>query len=128
MGERRGKKSKNSFFGVKKMQKMKSLLPSLKEKKRYIAFEAITKNKLSDDSLKIIVRKINSFLGVLESAEAGIMPIEFKNNKGIIKVNHKYVDKVKSAFTFINEINNEKIILRSLAVSGMINKARKYVG
>lgn len=127
MGERR-EKSKKSFFGVINMQKMKTLLPSLKEKKRYIAFEAITKNKLSGDSLKIITRKINSFLGVLESSEAGIMPIEFKNNKGIIKVNNKYVDKVKSAFIFINEINNEKIILRSIAVSGMINKARKQAG
>ena len=45
--------------------------------------------------------------------------------KGIIKVNHKHVDELKSALTLIEKINNKKVIVKSLGVSGILNKAEQ---
>jgi len=108
---------------------MKSLLPSLKEKKRYLVFEAIPVNSklnIKQSLLNSVMTKIKNLLGVFESAKAGIMPIEFNKstNKGIIRVNNQYVDKVKSTLLFINEIESQQVIIRSVGISGMINKAK----
>jgi len=55
-------------------KKIKPLLPSLKEKKRYIAFEIISKRKITD--LKQIQKEIwdssLSFFGELGAAKAGL--------------------------------------------------------
>lgn len=109
------------------MQKMKSLLPSLKEKKRYLAFEIISIDKVPSNALNLVTKKLNNILGIIDSSNAGLIPVEQKENKAIIRINNKYVDKIKSAMLFINEINNKPVILKSIKVSGILNKARKCV-
>lgn len=107
---------------------MKSLLPSLKEKKRYLVFEIISDSKVSvNRPLNEVISSIKGILGLFESAEAGIMPVDYKQGKGMVKISNKYADKVKASFLFINEIGTQNVIVRSLGVSGMINKARQYM-
>lgn len=119
---------------VVEIKKRMKLLPTLKEKSRYLAFEVIADQKIQDfnDVSKEIQEKSLLFLGQLGLAKAGIMILPEKWNmnlqKGIIKVNHKHVDELKSALTLIEKINNRKIIIKSLGVSGMLNKAeQKYL-
>ena len=68
-------------------------------------------------------------LGQLGIAKAGIRILPEKWNlelqKGIIKVNHKHVDELKSALTLIEKINNKKVIIKSIGVSGILNKAEQ---
>ena len=109
--------------------KLKPVLPSLREKKRYLAFEVISKGSITsfDAVSNAIWQSCTQFMGQLGTAKAGIMPLENKWNgekqKGIMKVSHKYVNHVKSAFIFASKIEGKDVIFRSLGVSGILNKA-----
>ena len=66
---------------------MRALLPTLKEKKRYILFEIISKDKITKDECGDAINKsCKELLGTLGCAKAGISFLKetYKNNKGII--------------------------------------------
>lgn len=112
-------------------KKQKPLLPTLREKKRYIVFEVKSDKFISFDSVKeAIIKKAESFLGRITMAKAGIIFLEdWSSQKGIIKVNNKFEDHIKALFTQINEIQNNNILIKSVGVSGILNKARlRYFG
>lgn len=126
------------------------LLPSLKQKKRYVVFEIISEKKFSFEEIKQEVDKaLLAFLGELGVAKASPMLIKEKsqnnkradresvsnnsvsnnkfNNTFIIKVNHKYTDELKSALILIKRIKNTPIIIRSVITSGTIKKADMHL-
>lgn len=111
--------------------KIKPVLPSLREKKRYLAFEVISKNKIheSERIMNTIEESVLKFLGCYGAAKAGTMVLNNKWNpemqRGIIKVGHKHVDAVKAALLFANKADDSEIIVRSIWVSGIFNKAEK---
>lgn len=104
-------------------KKIKPILPSLREKKRYLGFEVLSKAKLGDFKAVSaeIMKSVSGFLGEQNLAKAGlhIFPDKYKEGKGIIKVNNKYVDHLKASLAL------SKLQIRSVAVSGMINKIEK---
>ena len=94
--------------------KMKRLLPSLREKKRYIVFETNNPNKI-ESALK-------DFLGVLGMSKVNpeVMKDKFKKNRGIIRINHAYKDEVITALSLVN--------VKVIGVSGILKKAdEKYL-
>jgi len=109
--------------------KLKPILPSLREKKRYLVFEVISKEKISDfEPVASAIEHCSlQFLGKLGAAKAGIIPLANKWNaglqRGIMKVSHKHVDAAKASLMFADKINNNEIIFRSLGVSGILKKA-----
>ena len=109
------------------MSKIKTILPSLREKKRYIAFEVISDNKFSFDEIKKEINKhILKILGEKGYSKAGIMFINMnKQNKGIIKTNNKELINTRAALTLINEINNKKAIIKCKKVSGLLKKVKQ---
>ncbi len=105
---------------------MKPILPTLKEKKRYIVYEAISEKKISEKGLeKDVSDNVLKFLGELGIAKAGFMLVETKENKGIVKTNVKYQDEVKMALSLIKNIGKEKTTINVIGASGILNKARK---
>lgn len=118
---------------MKGVMKIKQLLPSQKEKKRYIVFEIISKNKIKQASeiFKEIINSILSFAGQKGAAQAGIIILPDKYNKetqkGIIKVNHKMTDILKSSLMLIKEISGESVAIKSIATSGILQKAEKHI-
>lgn len=115
-------------------RKLKPLLPSLREKKRYLAFRIISKGKISQflPVLKAINSSIFSFLGELGAAKAGTIVLEDTYNperqSGIIRVSHRHVDELRSALMTINKIEGKDSIVITAGVSGMLKKAGKYTG
>lgn len=113
------------------MAKLKTLMPSLKEKKRFLVFELISKKDIKDFKFvcQAVLEKSNEFLGKFETAKAGIWLLadkwDNKKQRGIIKVNNKYVDKLKAVFTMTQEIAKQKVIVRSVGVSGILKKAEQ---
>ncbi|MEM4247016.1 MAG: Rpp14/Pop5 family protein [Candidatus Woesearchaeota archaeon] len=114
------------------MAKIKAILPSLREKKRYLAFEIISKNKIKAFSgvSKAIWQGMLSFTGTKGVAQAGILLLPEKYNavlqKGIVRVSHKHVDDLKAGLATITEIDSTPVIVRSIGVSGSLKKATKY--
>ena len=91
------------------------LLPSLKEKKRYLVFEAISDKKLAfNDVAKAIQDSLHNYIGLLGTGQAGmqILPEKWKDNKGVIRINHKFVDHLKASLALIKKVKNQKVILR----------------
>jgi len=105
---------------------MKVILPTLKERNRYLVYEIKNNDKFTlEDVKQEMKRAMLQFLGEFECAKANILILDdFKKNKGIIKVNNKYVDKVKVALMLI-----KKFVVETRGVSGTIKKARiKFIG
>ena len=109
--------------------KLKPILPSLREKKRYLVFEVMSQEKINDfDAVSSSIWECSlKFLGKLGTAKAGIIVLNNKWNqelqRGIIKVGHRHVDELKSALIFGSKISNKDVIFRSIGVSGIIKKA-----
>jgi len=110
------------------------LLPSLREKKRYIAFEIVSEGQIKDISAVSRQIKDNSlnFFGELGLANAGLMVVEDCWNRdaqrGIIRVNNKYMNHAKASLALISAIDGKEALVRSLGASGTLKKAKdKYM-
>ncbi|MBW2993422.1 hypothetical protein KY317_02515 [Candidatus Woesearchaeota archaeon] len=119
---------------IKVKKRLKSLLPALKEKNRYLVFEIISDNKIRDIKAVSgqIKTKMTELIGNLGMAKANIRILndKFKPNrqKGIIKVNHKHVHELKSALAMIDKLKGKKAVVRSVGLSGILKKAEsKYM-
>lgn len=89
-------------------------------------FEVIAKHALSFDEVKKAINaSLLQFLGELGFAKAGIVMLEeWKNNKGMMKINNKQVDNVKAGLALVKKIGNETVIVKTIGVSGILKKAR----
>ena len=109
---------------------MKPLLPSLKEKKRYIVFEILAQTPVTDhDVYASIADAVYHVSGVRGLAEAGMQFIPERWNmskqRGVVRVHHTATDTVKAAFPFIRSVARKKAIVRSIATSGILGKTEK---
>jgi len=111
------------------MQKkaLKSLLPTLRERKRYLVFELIMEGQIKDfKAVKDeIIYSASSLIGDLGLSRANIRFIDEKTreNKGMIMVNHDFLDHLRASLALIRSINGVPAIVRSLGASGTIKKA-----
>ena len=106
------------------------LLSALKQKKRYLVFEVIADKKLSVSEIeKSVFEALLSFLGELGVSQVAPMFLKekFKNQKFILKVNNKYVKEVQAALALIKTIKNNRVIIKSLLVTGTIKKANEII-
>jgi len=87
--------------------KIKPLLPSLKEKKRYILYEGANEDRVNNT--------LTEFLGILGMARAGARVLIKKGNKGIIRINNKYLNDTRSGLSLVEN-------LKIVKVSGVLNK------
>jgi ribonuclease P/MRP protein subunit POP5 len=106
-------------------------LPTLKERKRYLAFEIISDVPVNDPKAvsKAIWEKVLQFMGEFSAAKAGvwILAERFKNQRGLIRVNYKYVDMLKASLMLVDNIENHRVIVCSRGVSGTIKKAEGFI-
>ncbi|MFP4115963.1 MAG: Rpp14/Pop5 family protein [Candidatus Aenigmatarchaeota archaeon] len=112
------------------MSKPETLPSSLREKKRYIAFEIIGEEKIGFGEL------INAIWSCMLElfGEANVGDINFwlvkdswdkENQRGLIKCNHNHVSKVRLALALVERIGDLKVSIRTMGVSGTMKSARK---
>ena len=105
-------------------------MPSLREKKRYVAFEVLSQEKFSSFEVgRAIMNSAINFIGELGVGGAGLMhlPEVYKNNKGIVRVNNNYLNHARASFALIKSINNKPATMKSLSASGAINKVKELI-
>ena len=109
-------------------------MPSLRERKRYLAFEIISETPIKDFNAvsKVIFDKALEFLGELGCSEAGINILsdkyDGKKQRGLMRINNKSLDKMKATFALIDQMANQNVIVRSIGASGILKKAEdKYI-
>ena len=109
--------------------KLKPLLPSLKEKKRYVAFKVLSKTKQGYNPIKDAIKtSLKMYIGELGTSKAGLIFVDKlydpETQAGVVRVSNKYQDHLKASFALIKNINKEPVIIKSIKSSGMINKIR----
>ena len=102
------------------MRKIKSLLPTLKENKRYILYEIDSMKKIQNQE-NIIKQELRGFIGDLGLAKAGLKFIKQKENRGIIQVTSQSLNDVKTGLSLISN-EQDPIRIRTIKASGVINK------
>ena len=110
---------------------MKRLISSLKEKKRYIAFEIDSESGLNkSDVIKAVDDSCRGFIGEYGYGKAGVMVVNDTVNgeKGVVRVDSKYVDMVKISLGMIREINKTKVAFRNVKTSGALGKVKQKGG
>ena len=103
------------------------LLPSLREKKRYIHFNIVSeKSFLKNELVGAVESSCKNFLGELNYGKAGVNVVTnlVKGKSGVVRVNSKYVDHVKTSLMLIKKINGERVLFKNAKVSGVLNKLK----
>ncbi len=110
------------------MAKLKPLLPTLREKKRYLAFEVISGEVIPWKEIKGSVSSaIADHIGRLGLASAGLIFVKNNKNKVVLRVSHTMLTQVRQALMFIKQIHGRPVIVQSITASGMLHKAAKAV-
>lgn len=101
-----------------------------KDKKRYLAFEVISNENFNKkDIIRAIWDQSLNILGEVETARSELWIIEYNEEVsiGILKVLVDYLEDLRFVLTTMNEINDNKVIIKSLESSGVIRKLKdKY--
>lgn len=103
---------------------MKRLLPSLRAKKRYLAFELISEESASrSDIVKEVMSSASSLLGDVTTSDCDIRVLGFENGKGIIQCSHTKVKQTRASLAALTRINGKRATLHVLGVSGTVKRA-----
>ncbi len=113
--------------------KLKAIPSSLREKKRYVAFEVLSKDKMDIDSIKKAIEdSLKEYTGLLGLSKSNLYVLKDKWNsekqRGILRVNNKMLEQLKASFSLIKEIKGNKVVINSVGVSGILKKCEnKYL-
>lgn len=107
------------------MYKIKPVLPSLREKKRYIKCDVISEDKLDFNTVKKEVdTHLLKFLGENGYSKAGIQYVNH-DSKLIVRTSARELINTISALMLMNKIRNKNIRLKTTKVSGILKKLKK---
>ncbi|MGP8331007.1 MAG: Rpp14/Pop5 family protein [Methanosarcinaceae archaeon] len=108
---------------------MKILPPTLRDKKRYLAFELLCEHEITrEDFLREMFLCVGSLIGDVGSSECGIRLLTFEDSKGIIRCAHTKTELTRAAVTTIMHISGKRVLVHILGVSGTIAGAtEKYL-
>ncbi len=107
---------------------LKPLLPTLREKNRYLVLEIISDKKFSKKAVqRAIWDTAFDFLGIFGVAKLSLWVVDWdeKKQKGIVKVNKQSVKEIKTIIALIERIEGKKALPRILGISGTIKAAKK---
>lgn len=110
--------------------KPKTLPATLREKKRYLAFEIISEKPVAFDGVvEAFWSSLLSLLGELGTAHANVWFVkdawDVTRQRGLVRCDHTAVEKVRVALALITSIEGVRVVPHSLGVSGTMEGARK---
>jgi len=116
-----------------KENKMKGLLPSLRQKKRFIVFKIETENNYKFDFKDVsyeILDQLILFLGSIDFSNGGIWLLRDKFNKEkqifYLRVSTKLKNKTIAALLLIDKLQNYNVRIKILGVSGTLRGAKNF--
>ena len=108
---------------------MKPLLPTLKERQRYIVYEVISAHAIQNDISDALLHRLSEILGIFGMADAGILSVSYDTTTqtGILRVNHDQVFKVKAALLMVTHLGTRQVLIRTHGVSGILKKVKRFL-
>jgi len=103
---------------------MEPLMPSLRQRKRYIAIEVFSDSPIQRNALISAVSQAGcALLGDVGYAKCGISVLGFENTVGIIQCRHTCVSETIAVLAFVTAADGQKILIRAAGVSGTVKGA-----
>ncbi|NHJ46288.1 MAG: hypothetical protein FK733_00735 [Asgard group archaeon] len=125
--KKKEKKVKESYdpdiLNVISKWKTDSLKNKQLERQRYFLFEILTEKdvKITEKVfLDQFWKSFTEFFGVINSSKSGVYVSKYDEvaKIGILRCSHKTIDHVRSTLAFISKIENTKVLIHVLRVSG----------
>ena len=112
------------------MNKMKTLPPSLRDRKRYISFQIISEEPIEYSDLESgIWNTMLDFLGEygVSKTSMWLMKDNWNNDdqKGIISCNHKSIKDIVATLGLVDRLVDNRITFKILKISGTIKSLKK---
>lgn len=107
-----------------------TLPSSLREKKRYVAFQVISEDNLEfSDVVNAFWHSLLDIFGEIQASSINFWLVKDAWNEdeqtGLIKCNHTHVSKIRLALGLLERIGDEEVSVRTIGVSGTLKSARK---
>lgn len=101
------------------------LSPTLKDKKRYVAFEVEGANVSSRACHDAILTSALSLFGVAGVAKMGLQMLSerYSSGHGVIRVTHTHANHIRAALCCITTVAEKPCRLRTTRTSGILAKA-----
>ena len=115
-------------------KKPKPLPPSLRGRRRYIAFQVFSEGKfITQDLINSIWHSLLNLLGELGASQADIWIARdiYDESKqiGIIRCSHDNVEQVRTALALMERIGDIRVVVKVLGISGTIKATKmKFFG
>jgi len=109
--------------------KMRFVLPSMRERKRYVAFEVSGDRDFSFESVrKSVLDSAFSFLGFKGLSKCSLHVMsnfwDSKSGRGVLRVNRGCLDDVKSCLLLVSGVDGVEASVRSVLVSGSLKSLK----
>ncbi|MEE8401140.1 MAG: Rpp14/Pop5 family protein [Candidatus Hydrothermarchaeaceae archaeon] len=107
---------------------MKSLPPTLREKKRYVAFKVECDEPVSkEEIIRAVWNRALSLLGEVSAGSLGLRVLDYDNGtrEGFLVCRNKDSWKIIGTLVFIGEINGKKVHVYTKGVSGTIKALKR---
>lgn len=113
------------------------LLPSLRERRRYLLFEVLGERELDKRELmKEIWNSMYSLYGDVGASESKLWLISYRENEshnegeatcgmGVLRCAHDKVEEVRASLACIHSVNGARVGIRVIRTSGSIKGASK---
>lgn len=110
--------------------KLKPLMPTLRQKKRFIRVKIESKNKIDFKILSDnLTEEIILYLGLIDYGKGGVWIIKdkfnFEKQEFLIRISTEFKDKLLGALSLITKIEKENVKLNVIRVSGTIKGSLK---
>lgn len=107
----------------------KRVLPSQREKKRYITLKVTTKQPLPKKWGMYFLHALERNLGVLNTAKAGLKLLDTtKDGYGIIRVAHTQTETLLATLPTLRKIKDSDIeAIQTFKTTGILRKARTNI-
>jgi ribonuclease P/MRP protein subunit POP5 len=112
--------------------KLKILPTHLRDKKRYLAFEAFSEIPLErEDVISLVLDASGDLYGAFGTSKMGLWVLKVWNCpslgknviKGIIRCNREEIDATRALIPTITRFRGKKVVFQTLGISGTIKAA-----
>ncbi|AXV39570.1 Rpp14/Pop5 family protein [Methanobacterium sp. BAmetb5] len=112
--------------------KLKILPTHLRDKKRYLAFQAISELPLQrEDVISLIMESSGNLYGACGTSQLGLWVVKVwdystpgaNTVKGIIRCKREEVDKARAVIPAITKYKGKRVVFQTLGISGTIKAA-----